>query len=327
MNTEDINKYITKKNGLTVLICIIGLITVLTAVFIGMISQVTGIIYPITIILYCIFITVLCIGFAGLKIVKPKEARVYTLFGKYYGTIVEDGYYFIHPFCTNESSKINMTIGEMLTVSHDKLKTGESSSVGVKHMPLKEMTLINQKQKVNDLDGNPVEIGVVIIWKIVDPYKAVFHVDNYREYLSTQCDGVIRNVARSYPYDISNDDDDEKSLRGSTSEIAGILKNEIQNKVNIAGIEIIEARVSHLAYAIEIASAMLQRQQAKAIVDARAQIVEGAVSMVEMALNQLSEKEIVTLDEERKAQMVSNLLVVLCSNKDTQPIVNSGSIY
>lgn len=318
---QDMNKYIKNKNGLTVLIGIILGIVILTGGLIAILNNLEGLAFGICLTTYFVLITILCICFAGLKVVKPKEARVFTLFGKYYGTIVEDGFYFINPLVTNESSKTNTNWSAVFSGKE------QPTSTPVKHMPLKEMTLLNEKQKVNDLDGNPIEIGVVIIWKIVDPYKAIFNVDNYKEYLSTQCDGVIRNVARSYPYDISNDNDDEKSLRGSTSEIAKILRNEIQTKVDIAGIEILEARVSHLAYAIEIASAMLQRQQAKAIVDARAQIVEGAVTMVEMALNQLNEKEIVELDEERKAQMVSNLLVVLCSSKDTQPIVNSGSIY
>ncbi len=318
--STNMNKYITKKNGLSALLYLTVGFVASTVIFFIMLNILYGVLLGLFITTYVILITALLISLAGLKIVKPNEARVFTLFGKYYGTIIEDGFYFVSPFVSNESSKRNTN-----TVS------ATSNQVNVdftaKHMPLKEMTLINEKQKVNDLDGNPIEIGVVIIWKIVDPYKAVFNVDSYRDYLSTQCDGVIRNVARSYPYDIANAEEDEKSLRGSTTEIAEILKNEIQNKVDVAGIEILEARVSHLAYAVEIASAMLQRQQAKAIVDARTQIVEGAVSMVEMALDQLNEKDIVQLDEERKAQMVSNLLVVLCSNKDTQPIVNSGSIY
>lgn len=188
------------------------------------------------------------------------------------------------------------------------------------------MTLNNEKQKVNDETGNPVEIGAVAIWKVVNPTKAVINVENYKSYLSIQCDSIIRNTARKYPYDAA-EGKDEKSLRGSSQEIADIMCRELQEKVENAGIKILEVRITHLAYAPEIASAMLQRQQAAAIIDARQKIVEGAVGMVEMALEKLSENEIVELDEERKAAMVSNLLVVLCGNKDAQPIVNSGSIY
>ena len=188
------------------------------------------------------------------------------------------------------------------------------------------MTLHNEKQKINDALGNPVIIGIVVIWRVVNSAKAVFNVDNFQEYLSTQTDSALRNIVRLYPYD-ENDAQGEKSLRGSSLEVADKLRDAIQEKAEIAGIEIVEARITHLSYAPEIAAAMLQRQQASAIIAARSMIVEGAVSMVEMALEQLSKKEIVALDEERKAAMVSNLLVVLCGNKDAQPIVNSGSIY
>ncbi|HBG45280.1 MAG TPA: hypothetical protein DDX03_12390, partial [Firmicutes bacterium] len=196
-----------------------------------------------------------------------------------------------------------------------------------KKISLKAMTLNNEKQKINDLLGNPIIIGIVVIWRVVNTAKAVFNVDNYKEYLSIQCDSALRNIVRLYPYDMSGDNDNEKSLRGSSQEIADKLKDEIQSKVEIAGLEIIEARITHLAYAPEIAAAMLQRQQATAIIDARQMIVEGAVGMVEMALAKLNENKIINLDEERKAAMVSNLLVVLCGNKDAQPIVNSGSLY
>ena len=186
--------------------------------------------------------------------------------------------------------------------------------------------LNNEKQKVNDEEGNPIEIGVVVIWKVVNTARAVFDVDNYISFISTQCDAAIRQVARQYPYDVS-ENGDEKSLRGSSVEIAEILRKEIQGRVDIAGIEISEARIAHLAYAPEIAAAMLQRQQASAIIAARQKIVGGAVSMVEMALKKLNENDVVQLDEERKAAMVSNLLVVLCGNKDAQPVVNSGTLY
>ncbi len=246
------------------------------------------------------------IALGGFRLLRPNEAYVLTLFGKYYGTIKRDGFFWVNPFC----SAVN-----------------PARVVGVsKKLSLKAMTLNNEKQKVNDEEGNPIEISVVVIWRIVNTSRAVFNVDNYMAYISTQCDAAIRQVARQYPYDVSTNGD-EKSLRGSAQEVADILRNEIQMRVDMAGIEIIEARISHLAYAPEIAAAMLQRQQASAIIAARQKIVEGAVSMVQMALDKLSSENIVELDDERKAQMVSNLLVVLCGNKDAQPIVNSGTIY
>ena len=189
------------------------------------------------------------------------------------------------------------------------------------------MTLINTKQKVNDALGNPIIIGANVIWKVVNPTAAVFSVENYTEFLSTQCDSIIRNVARLYPYDSMEDDNAEKTLRGSSVEIADGMRKELQERVESAGLEIIEVKITHLSYSEEIAAAMLQRQQAEAVIAARQKIVEGAVSMVKMAIDQLGEEDVVVLDEERKAAMVSNLLVVLCGNKDAQPIVNSGSIY
>ncbi len=243
----------------------------------------------------------------GFKLLRPNEAYVFTLFGKYYGTLKRDGFYWVNPFCS--------------AVNPARAIMGIS-----KKLSLKAMTLNNDKQKVNDEEGNPIEISVVVIWRITNTARAVFNVDNYAAYLSTQCDAAIRQVARQYPYDVSTNGD-EKSLRGSAQEVAEILKKELQMRVDLAGIEIMEARISHLAYAPEIAAAMLQRQQASAIIAARQKIVEGAVSMVQMALDKLSKENIVELDDERKAQMVSNLLVVLCGNRDAQPIVNSGSIY
>ncbi len=251
-----------------------------------------------------LIVSVIVLG--GFRLLRPNEAYVLTLFGKYYGTIKRDGFFWVNPFC----SAVN-----------------PARVVGVsKKLSLKAMTLNNEKQKVNDEEGNPIEISVVVIWRIVNTSRAVFNVDNYMAYISTQCDAAIRQVARQYPYDVSTNGD-EKSLRGSAQEVADILRSEIQTRVDMAGIEIIEARISHLAYAPEIAAAMLQRQQASAIIAARQKIVEGAVSMVQMALDKLSSENIVELDDERKAQMVSNLLVVLCGNKDAQPIVNSGTIY
>ena len=250
-------------------------------------------------------VSLVCV--AGFKVLAPNEALVFTLFGKYHGTLKKEGFYFVNPFCSSQNPASAF------------LRAGKKVS-------LKAMTLNNDKQKVNDEEGNPIEISVVVIWRIQDTAKAVFSVENYMTFISTQCDSAIRQVARQYPYDVS-ENGDEKSLRGSSQEIADVLKGELQTRVEMAGIEILDARINNLAYAPEIAAAMLQRQQAAAIIAARQKIVDGAVSMVDMALKKLSDNNIVELDDERKAAMVSNLLVVLCGNRDAQPIVNSGSIY
>jgi regulator of protease activity HflC (stomatin/prohibitin superfamily) len=263
----------------------------------------------------------------GLRIVNPNEALVLVLFGKYHGTIKQEGFYWVNPFCSNfnPTAKSPWKIAAKSASTGQFISSEETGNTG-KKISLKALTLNNDKQKVNDEQGNPIEIGVNVIWKVTNTAKAVFNVDNFKEYLSIQCDSALRNIARCYPYDVSNQGD-EKSLRGSSQEVADRLQAELQNKVELAGIEILEARITHLAYSPEIASAMLQRQQASAIIEARQMIVEGAVGMVEMALTKLSENKIVDLDDERRAAMVSNLLVVLCGNKDAQPIVNSGSIY
>lgn len=283
-------------------------------------------------------IAVCCIGwvpFLGLKVLKPQEALVLTLFGNYKGTIREAGFYYVNPFC----SAINPAASTKLAQSGDATTASggggvQGESISGKKISLKAMTLNNGRQKINDCLGNPVEIGIAVIWRVTDTAKAVFNVDNYKEYLSLQCDSALRNIVRVYPYDVANDVDttgdglaDEGSLRGSSEIVAERIKQEIQSKVTEAGLEIIEARITYLAYAPEIASVMLQRQQASAIIDARKMIVDGAVGMVEMALERLNEKQLVDLDEERKAAMVSNLLVVLCGNHDAQPVVNSGSLY
>lgn len=267
--------------------------------------------------------------FCGTKILKPNEALVLTLFGKYYGTLKGAGIFFVNPFvsATNPAAEPASAVSSKETAANNSGQTASAGSPSTsKKISLKAMTLSNEKQKINDLLGNPIIIGIVVIWKVTNTAKAVFNVDNYKEFLSIQCDSALRNIVRLYPYDVA-EGGDEKSLRGSSQEIAENLKKEIQAQVEIAGLEICEARITHLAYAPEIAASMLQRQQASAIIDARKMIVEGAVGMVEMALEKLNENQIVDLDEERKAAMVSNLMVVLCSNKDAQPIVNSGSLY
>lgn len=269
----------------------------------------------------------------GLKVLKPQEALVLTLFGDYIGTLKGEGFYFVNPFCTSINPAAKTTLSQSGDVKKNTITANEIQMASNK-ISLKMMTLNNAVQKINDCLGNPVEIGIAVIWKVSDTYKAVFNVDNYKEYLSLQCDSALRNVVRIYPYDVSSNIDttgdgiaDDGSLRGSSEIVAQRIKEEIQEKVQEAGLEIIDARITYLAYAPEIASVMLQRQQAAAIIDARKMIVDGAVGMVEMALDRLKENNVVDLDDERKAQMVSNLLVVLCGNKDAQPIVNSGSLY
>lgn len=281
--------------------------------------------------------------FCGLKVLKPQEALVLTLFGKYIGTLKGDGFFFVNPFCVSVNPAAKTRLGQSGDVdasAHSPAKlftitTGSSQTEIVsKKISLKAMTLSNARQKVNDVLGNPVEISVAVIWKVNDTAKAVFNVDNYKEYLSLQCDTAVRDIVKIYPYDMAPGIDttgdgkaDDGSLRGSTTIVAERIRRMIQEKVEDAGLEIIEARITYLAYAPEIAAVMLQRQQASAVIDARKMIVDGAVGMVEMALDRLKENGTVDLDEERKAAMVSNLLVVLCGNHDAQPIVNSGSLY
>ena len=248
----------------------------------------------------------------------------------------------MNPFCSAVNPAANTKLSQSGDVDGAKngivIAAGQTSGsievAGNKKISLKIMTLNNSRQKINDCLGNPVEIGIAVMWRVVDTAKAVFDVDNYKEYLSLQCDSALRNIVRIYPYDVAPNVDttgdgvaDEGSLRGSSEIVAERIRKEIQQRVDAAGIEIIEARIPYLASATEIAAVMLQRQQASAIIDARKMIVDGAVGMVEMALERLSENNVVALDDERKAAMVSNLLVVLCGNRDAQPVVNSGSLY
>lgn len=297
--------------------------------------------FSVGIIVCILLLSIAWIPLMGLKVLKPQEALVLTLFGKYVGTLRDEGFYWVNPFCTSINPAGKTKLSQSGDVRTGKLNIGrmdtaekQEISAEAKKISLKIMTLNNTRQKINDCLGNPVEIGIAVMWRVTDTAKAVFNVDNYKEYLSLQCDSALRNIVRLYPYDVAPNVDttgdgmaDEGSLRGSSEIVAGRIREEIQCRVEEAGIEIIEARITYLAYAPEIAVAMLQRQQATALVDARKTIVDGAVGMVEMALEQLNEHNIVMLDEERKAAMVSNLLVVLCGNHDAQPVVNSGSLY
>ena len=291
-------------------------------------------------VLYAVFAWILL---CGLKVLHPQESLVLTLFGKYIGTLKGEGFYFVNPFVTAFNPAANTRLSQSGDVSENihhvtnsQDKEGSNYNRPSKRISLKVMTLNNSKQKINDILGNPVEIGIAVIWRVTDTAKAVFNVDNYKEYLSLQTDTALRNIIRQYPYDVNpsfeidttgDGEPDDGSLRGSSEIVAQRIKEEIQARVEFAGLEIIEARITYLSYAPEIAAAMLQRQQASALVDARAMIVDGAVGMVQMALDKLQEQDVVALDEERKAAMVSNLLVVLCGNNDVSPVVNSGSLY
>ena len=251
--------------------------------------------HPVAIVGAALAMAALGLVAAGLFMVNPNEGRVLQLFGNYVGTARTPGLRWANPFLTKRAVSL-------------RVRNFESSHL-----------------KVNDSDGNPIEIACVVVWKVVDTAEAVFEVDDYEHYVRVQAEAALRNLATSYPYDAH--DDQHTSLRGHTTAVADHLKREVQERLAKAGVQVIEARISHLAYAPEIAAAMLQRQQAGAIIAARQRIVEGAVGMVEMALHQLSEKSLVTLDDERRAAMVSNLLVVLCGERGAQPIVNTGTIY
>lgn len=332
-----------KKNGMLVLLLEILVIAAAIAgvIFGAIILEKGGL--PILLIVSLVVLLVGWIPLCGLKVLKPQEALVLTLFGKYIGTLKGEGFYCVNPFCTSvnpaASTKLNQSGDVKTQTTVFAAGTGDGTSVAATTVPsnkisLKIMTLNNSRQKINDCLGNSVEIGIAVTWKIVDTAKAVFNVDNYKEFLSLQCDSALRNIVRMYPYDVAPNVDttgdgvaDEGSLRGSSDVVAQRIRDEIQSRVDEAGIEVIEARITYLAYATEIAAVMLQRQQASAIIDARKMIVDGAVGMVEMALERLNENDLVQLDEERKAAMVSNLLVVLCGNHDAQPIVNTGSLY
>lgn len=332
----------TKKNGMLVLLLTLVLYLVAVGLCIYGAFRIDQGKSPILLIIAILWLSIGWIPFIGLKVLKPQEALVLTLFGKYVGTLKGEGFYFVNPFCTSINPAAKTKLNQSGDVGGDSKNpfsltlSGEKATVEQTNnkLSLKIMTLNNNRQKINDCLGNPIEIGIAVMWRVVDTAKAVFNVDNYKEYLSLQCDSALRDIVRIYPYDVAPNIDttgdgvaDEGSLRGSSEIVVARIRDEIQSKVADAGLEILEARITYLAYAPEIAAVMLQRQQASAIIDARKMIVDGAVGMVEMALDRLSEKDVVELDEERKAAMVSNLLVVLCGNRDAQPIVNSGSLY
>lgn len=333
-----------RKNGMLVLILTSLLYLAAIGGCVGGAVLFSGGGLPVLLVISIVWLCVGWIPYCGLKILKPQEALVLTLFGKYVGTLKDAGFYYVNPFCSSINPAAKTRLGQSGDVDSGKQKASplsfslDSSSISVqpsdRKISLKIMTLNNCRQKINDCLGNPVEIGIAVMWRVVDTAKAVFHVDNYKEYLSLQCDSAVRSIVQIYPYDISPNVDttgdgiaDEGSLRGSSEEVAARIRQVLQEKVKEAGLEIIDTRITYLAYAPEIAAVMLQRQQASAVIDARKMIVDGAVGMVEMALERLEEKQTVELDDERKAAMVSNLLVVLCGSHEVSPVVNAGNLY
>ena len=334
MNANQIEEKLLKpRAGIPVLVC--DLVLLAASIFALIAGFGGGWLGAVLLILGAAAFIAVFIVLAGLKAVRPNEALVLTLFGNYYGTIKEPGYYFVNPFCASVSPAYDKAAAEK--AKREKEAGGNPSSTtqissARNRVSLKTMTLDNGRQKVNDVIGNPIIIGAVVIWHVENPTKAVFNVEDYPSFLSTQTDSTIRNIARLYPYDVFDEGEEsdtatEKTLRGSSQEIAENMKLELQKRVSDAGIVVEEVRITHLAYAEEIAAAMLQRQQAAAVIAARQKIVDGAVGMVKMAVNKLGEDDVVILDDERKAAMVSNLLVVLCGGHDAQPVVNTGNIY
>jgi hypothetical protein len=284
---------------------LLGLLVASIAIMIGLFAYIGFVLAPagdnagapevLGLFAIIIMLGVVLAGFSGLTPVNPNESRALVLFGRYRGTILDQGLHWVNPFMQRRRISVRVR----------NFETG--------------------KLKVNDHDGNPIEIAAVVVWKVTDTAEALFEVDDFENFVAVQAESALRNLATSHPYDAH--EAGVFSLRANSAEIADQLRSEIQDRLEKAGVLVIEARISHLAYAPEIANAMLRRQQAKAVIAARTLIVEGAVGMVEMALDQLSAKNVVELDEERKAQMVSNLLVVLCSESEAQPVVNAGTLY
>lgn len=284
-------KPIDALNGGLVLLALLGAMAAGIALLVFDVLDGQRALIALTVVLEVVALALLL----GLFVVNPNEARVLQLFGRYVGTVRQQGLRWANPFYTKK--RISVRVRNFET----------------------------EQSKVNDTEGNPIEIASVVVWRVVDTAEASFEVDDYIHFVHVQSEAAVRNLATQYPYDTQNDG--QLSLRGDTEEIAGQLKVEIQGRLHAAGVEVLEARITHLAYAPEIASAMLQRQQAGAIIAARGRIVEGAVGMVQMALERLASQEIIELDEERRAAMVSNLLVVLCGDKSTQPVLNTGTLY
>ncbi len=288
---------------------VIGLALVGVAIY-CFVAQMPGVGVPLV-----IFVIIMSFGFLA---IAPNEARVLLLFGDYKGSVTDSGFFWVNPFFSKKL--ISRRVRNFETGSQAMPQKKNSKGVVVQE----KGRTTGRPSKVNDRDGNPIEISAVVVWRVVDTAEALFEVDDYEDYVAVQSEAALRNLASRYTYD---GPDEAESLRGNTTEVGDELRKDIQERLGKAGVNVIEARISHLAYAPEIAAAMLQRQQAQAVVDARTKIVEGAVGMVQMALDELKAENIIELDDERRAAMVSNLLVVLCSDRHTQPVVNTGTLY
>ncbi|TWU04517.1 SPFH domain-containing protein [Stieleria varia] len=291
-----------------------GLIGMLASVGLIIVSAAMGT-TAILIPLWILLLLACFISLFGLVAVQPNDSRVLLLFGEYRGTIKSSGFYWVNPFYSKR--KVSLRIRNFETGSSTTPEQKNQQGIVTQH----KTRSAGRPSKVNDSDGNPIEISAVVVWKVVDTAEALFEVDDYENYVEVQSEAALRNLATRYPYDST---DNEISLRGSTDEICDRLREDIQDRLGKAGVSVLEARISHLAYAQEIAAAMLQRQQASAVVAARTKIVDGAVGMVEMALEHLKRDQIVELDAQQRASLVSNLLVVLCSDRHTQPVVQTG---
>lgn len=309
------------KTGWAPLCIIIAGLIASVVLFFGTIANERYLAGPImaVMIISAIGMAIVCfVSLFGFMAIAPNQARVMLLFGEYKGSVVHSGFYWVNPFYSKKKISLRVRNFETGATTTAAKKDAAGQVISEKSRSP------GRPSKVNDRDGNPIEISAVVVWKVVDTAEAMFEVDDYEDFVAVQSEAALRNLATRHPYD---SEDHEVSLRGSTQEISDQLQSDIQARLEKAGVNVIEARISHLAYASEIAAAMLQRQQAHAVVAARTKIVEGAVGMVQMALDQLAQENIVELDDERRAAMVSNLLVVLCSDRHTQPVVNTGSLY
>lgn len=314
-------KIVKPRNGMFPLLVCIGLVLGAVPLFILAVTVIQTPFAPLGVLVLILAVLSLLVGITamcGFIAVAPNQARVLLLFGQYRGSVVESGFYWVNPFYSKKA--ISLRVRNMETGSSRTPETKDATG----RVLQESSRSLGRPSKVNDRDGNPIEISSVVVWRVVNTAEAMFEVDDYEDYMAIQCEAALRSLASRHPYD---SEDHEVSLRRNPIEICDELKHEIQLRLGKAGLEVMEARICHLAYAPEIAAAMLQRQQASAIVAARSKIVEGAVGMVQMALDHLAKDNVVVLDDERRAAMVSNLLVVLCSDRHAQPVVNAGSIY
>ncbi|MEO0531767.1 MAG: SPFH domain-containing protein [Planctomycetota bacterium] len=310
-----VEKPIKPMSGWLPLLVVLAIPVLIGLVIAGVVNKVLS---PVWMISFVALVLLFVLTIIGFKAVAPNDSRVLLLFGEYIGSIKESGFYWVNPFYT--SKKVSLRVRNFETGSTNTPEKKDAAGNITQH----KVQTGGRPSKVNDRDGNPIEISAVVVWKVTDTAEAMFEVDDYEHYVAVQSESALRSLATRHPYDSA---DHETSLRGNTADVADQLQADIQERLGKAGVQVIEARISHLAYAQEIAAAMLQRQQAQAVVAARTQIVEGAVGMVQMALDQLKNQGVVDLDEERRAAMVSNLLVVLCSDRHTQPVVNTGTLH